>query len=124
MATAKNFTAREEQSTYYSVSSRKWLAKGSDVYVKEFTLREGEEVPWHSHTEIFDIFYCIQGQLRVDCIDMHTGSQLPSLELAVGDSAKVEVGTAHRPINPGPGICRFVIIQGVGTYDYLPYKKG
>ncbi|OWT53566.1 cupin domain-containing protein [Candidimonas nitroreducens] len=124
MATAKNFTAREEQSTYYSVSSRKWIAKGSDVYVKEFTLREGEEVPWHSHTEVFDVFYCVQGQLRVDCIDLRTSEPLPSLELGVGDSARVDVGTAHRPINPGPGVCRFVIIQGVGVYDYLPYKKG
>jgi len=124
MSTARNFTAREEQSSYYTVSSRRWIAKGSDVHVKEFTLLEGEEVPWHSHTEIFDVFYCLQGQLRIDRLDISTGEQQSSLELKVGDSAKVDVGTAHRPFNPGPGVCRFVIVQGVGTYDYLPYKKG
>jgi mannose-6-phosphate isomerase-like protein (cupin superfamily) len=122
MTTATNFTAREEQSAHYTVSSRKWLAKGSDVYVKEFTLAEKEQVPWHSHSEVFDIFYCIEGRLRVERIDIASGQRQPDLELGVGDSGKVDVGTAHRPFNPGPGVCRFIIVQGVGAYNYIPYK--
>ena len=33
----------------------------------------------------------------------------------------VDPGTAHEvmPANEG-GSCRFMIVQGVGTYDYLP----
>ncbi|HEY9461022.1 MAG TPA: cupin domain-containing protein [Paralcaligenes sp.] len=121
MTTATNFTAREEQSSHFTISSRKLVAQGSDVYVKEFTLAEKEEIPWHSHSNIFDIFYCIQGHLRVERIEISTGNRQPDMELNVGDSGKVDVGTAHRPFNPGPGPCRFINVQGVGTYDYLPY---
>ncbi|HEX4326419.1 MAG TPA: cupin domain-containing protein [Burkholderiales bacterium] len=122
MSTNTGVEGREEQARYYTVSSRKWLAEGSDVHVKEFTLAEGEEVPWHSHTQVFDIFYCIEGRLTIERVDVFSGARHDTLELAVGDSAKVEVGTAHRPFNPGPGRCRFVLIQGVGSYDFLPFK--
>ena len=121
MTTTPNFEAREEQNSHYTVSSRKWIAEGSDVYVKEFTLAELEEVPWHSHTEVFDVFFCLEGQMDIERIEIFSGQREPSLKLSVGDSAKVDVGTAHRPFNPGPGRCRFLIVQGVGVYDYLPY---
>jgi mannose-6-phosphate isomerase-like protein (cupin superfamily) len=122
MTTATNFTAREEQSAHFAISSRKLVAMGSDVYVKEFTLAEKEEIPWHSHSNIFDIFYCIEGRLTVERIEISSGKRQPDLELNVGDSGKVDVGTAHRPFNPGPGRCRFINVQGVGPYDYQPYK--
>ncbi|MGB6102462.1 MAG: cupin domain-containing protein [Pusillimonas sp.] len=117
-----NFSGRKEQHKAYTVSSRQWIAQGSDVYVKEFTLAEHEEVPWHHHTDIFDVFYCIEGHLIIEQMDVFTGESLPDLILTVGDSAKVEAGTAHHPFNPGPSRTRFVLIQGVGEYDYLPFE--
>jgi mannose-6-phosphate isomerase-like protein (cupin superfamily) len=113
---------REEQHAQYTVSSRKWIADGRDVSVKEFTLAAGEEVPWHHHTEVFDVFYCIEGQMRIGRIDLATQERLADEVLGLGDSVKIEVGTAHRPYNPGPGRLRFVLVQGVGHYDYIPYK--
>ncbi len=118
-----NFVGREEQNANYTVSSRKWIAKGSDVFVKEFTLAENEEVPWHHHTKVFDIFYCVEGSMTIERLDIDSGKRLDDLVLKVGDSAKVDVGTAHRPYNPAPERCRFLIVQGVGEYDYLPFKK-
>lgn len=112
---------KEQQHTNYVVTSRKIIAAGSDVYVKEFVLAPGEEVPWHYHTDIFDVFYCIEGQLNVDTADIFSREQLSTASLDVGDSFKVEAGVAHRPFNPGSGRCRFVIIQGIGAYDYLPF---
>jgi mannose-6-phosphate isomerase-like protein (cupin superfamily) len=123
MTSSTHFEGREEQSANYEVSSRRWLAKGSDVYVKEFTLAANEGVPLHSHTTVFDIFYVIEGKLSIECVDVATGENLPTIELAVGDSTKITVETAHRPFNHGPGVCRFVIIQGVGEYDFLPFNK-
>lgn len=122
MATTKRFAAQEEQSTNFTISSRKLVAKGTDVYVKEFLLAAKEEIPWHSHSNIFDIFYCLEGHLQVGRIEISSGRRQPDIELDVGDSAKVDVGTAHRPFNPGPAPCRFISVQGVGEYDYLPYK--
>lgn len=114
---------REEQHDAYTVSSRKWIAEGSDVYVKEFRLEAGEEVPWHHHSAVFDVFYCLEGRLIIERADVFTAEQLPATVLHVGDSAKVDVGTAHRPFNSGPDRCRFLIIQGVGAYDYIPFSS-
>jgi len=115
------FAGREEQSAHYSVSSRKWIAKGADTYVKEFTLAPGEEVPWHHHSSVFDVFFCLEGSMTIERADAATRAPLEPFVLEVGQSAKVEVGTAHRPFNSGTGRCRFLIVQGIGAYDFLPY---
>jgi mannose-6-phosphate isomerase-like protein (cupin superfamily) len=113
---------REERHAAYTVTSRKWIAQGLDVHVKEFTLAVAEEVPWHHHSIVADIFYCLEGQMKIERAEVATGNALPELDIAAGASAKVDVGTAHRVFNPGPGRCRFLIVQGVGHYDYLPYQ--
>jgi len=116
-----NIQGREEQAADYTVSSRKWVAEGSDVFVKEFTLEKDEEVPWHSHTAVFDVFYCIEGRMQIERQDLFSGERLAPFQLTVGDSAKVEPGTAHRVTNPHAASCRFLIVQGVGAYDFIPY---
>ena len=99
----KNFSAKEEQNPAYTVSSRKWIAEGSDVYVKEFTLGVGEQVPWHHHSAVFDVFYCLEGQLTIERRDVFTHERWEDLRLEVGEAGKVDVGTAHRPYNSGRG---------------------
>jgi mannose-6-phosphate isomerase-like protein (cupin superfamily) len=122
MSSTSSKAGKEEQHSGFEVSSRKVVASGSDVQVKEFTLAAGEQVPWHRHSEMFDVFYCLEGHLNIERADARTGIPLPELVLKVGESAKVEPGTAHRPFNPGPGPCRFVLVQGVGKYDYIPFE--
>lgn len=113
---------KEEQHSSYTVSSRKVVVQGSDVHVKEFRLVAGEEIPWHRHSHMFDVFYCLEGRLEIDLAEVRTGRRLPGIVLNTGESARVEAGTAHRPHNPGPRVCRFLLIQGVGKYDYIPYQ--
>ena len=121
MSNENQFKGREEQNSAYTVSSRKWVAEGSDVYVKEFTLAALEQVPWHHHSDVFDIFYCIEGCMTIEQIDIFSDEAMQTLTLQVGESVKVNIGTAHRPFNPGPGRLRFLLVQGVGQYDYIPY---
>lgn len=114
---------REKQSSNFAVSSRKIVAEGKDVHVKEFLLGPAEEVPWHHHTAVFDVFYCLEGRLNVDCAGVWSGERLPTVELGIGDSLKLEPGTAHRPHNPSDTErCRFLLVQGVGEYDWLRYE--
>lgn len=115
-------TGKEEQHTNYRVSSRKIVALGTDVQVKEFNLAADEEIPWHRHTQMFDVFYCLEGRLDIELADVESGQRLQTLVLKAGESAKVEVATAHRPHNCGSGMCRFLLVQGIGKYDYIPYK--
>jgi mannose-6-phosphate isomerase-like protein (cupin superfamily) len=104
------------------VASRKVVAEGKDVQVKEFLLGPGEEVPWHHHTEVFDVFYCLEGRLHVQCEEVWSGEARPTVELAVGQSLKLEPGMAHRPFNPSASErCRFLLVQGIGEYDWVRY---
>ena len=41
-------------------------------------------------------------------------------ELQPGDSCTVPPNTAHQVAGKNGGRCRFVIVQGVGKYDYFP----
>jgi hypothetical protein len=64
----------------------------------------------------------VEGQLTIQTAEVFSGERHPDLALATGQSALVEVGTAHRPFNPGPGRCRFLLLQADGSYDYIPFK--
>jgi quercetin dioxygenase-like cupin family protein len=113
----------EEQSKAYAVTGRKWIARSPTLTVMEFTLAPNEEVPLHYHSDTYDIFYCIEGSMRVECVDVETGKEYDEQVLNVGDSAKVPAKIAHRPYNPGPERCRFVIVQGFNKKDFLMYRK-
>ena len=119
---SNNQIGTEQQSANFAVSSRKIVAESADVQVKEFLLVPGEEVPWHHHSAVFDVFYCLTGSLTVERIDVFSGERLPSLVVHAGDSAKVEPGTAHRPFNATGSQCRFLNVQGVGIYDFVRFE--
>lgn len=109
----------ERQSSNFAVSSRKIVAEGIDVQAKEFLLGPGEEVPWHHHSFVFDVFYCLEGTLVVESADVFSGALNAPVELQIGQSLKLEPGTAHRPHNPSAmQPCKFLLIQGVGDYDF------
>ena len=109
-----------ESNLPYKVSSRKLVMEGKDMFVKEYTLAPGEVVPWHHHSNISDLFYCLEGDLLIELKDAFSGKAQEPIRLRVGESAKVDPGMAHQPTNAGAGVCRFVLIQGVGEYDFVP----
>ena len=114
--------AEYERNLPYKVSSRKLVMEGKDMFVKEFTLGPREVVPWHHHSNVSDVFYCIEGDLLIELKDVFSGEARESIRLRVGESARVDPGTAHQPTNAGSGVCRFLLIQGVGEYDFVPFK--
>jgi urease beta subunit len=42
----------------------------------------------------------------------------PCRQLAMGDRYKIPPGTAHRISNQSASECQFVLVQGVGRYDW------
>jgi len=83
-----------------------------------FTLAPGQFVPWHIHTEITDKFFCLQGRMVVS----HKGD-LKSAEFGVGESYTVPPGTPHQVSGKDGQRCRFAIVQGIGTYDFVPVTE-
>lgn len=98
----------------YVVEKREIVAETDDLSVKTFTLTADQEIPWHYHSQIIDTFYCLEGTLSVE-----TRAPRETHLLAVGESCAVPANTAHRVTGADGGV-RFLIVQGIGTYDYCP----
>jgi quercetin dioxygenase-like cupin family protein len=98
----------------YKVRDIRVVAKGADVLVREYTLGPGEVIPWHRHTEVSDYYYGLEGFVVVETRD--PGARH---EVGVGKSTTVSPPTVHQVSNPGTQPCRFLLIQGVGKYDFV-----
>jgi len=101
----------------YVIDDRQWIAKTPDVRVQILTLGKGQEVPWHYHTTVTDTFFCLDGPMVVNTNDKNTAH-----ELQVGETYDVPPKTAHQVMGKDWGPCRFLIVQGVGEYDFVPAK--
>lgn len=99
----------------YTIEDRQWIAETPDLRVQILTLANGQEVPWHYHTAVTDTFICLEGPMVVQ-----TRTADADHELQPGDGCTVPPHTAHRVAGKNGGRCRFVIVQGVGKYDYIP----
>ena len=90
------------------------IAQGADVLVREYTLDPGEAIPWHQHSEVSDYYYGLEGTVVIE-----TRDPAARHEIGVGQFAKVTPPTVHHVSNPGRQCCRFLLVQGVGKYDFV-----
>ena len=98
----------------YNVRSIHVVAKGADVLVREYTLDPGEAIPWHRHSAVSDYYYGLEGMVVIE-----TRNPAARHEVSVGQFATVTPPTVHHVSNPGAQPCRFLLIQGVGKYDFV-----
>lgn len=102
-------------SAAYEIENREMVAEGADLRVQVLTLAAGQSVPWHYHTEITDSFVCLEGPMVVE-----TRAPRATHLLAPGERCAVGPNTAHFVHGHNGGPCKFMIVQGVGTYDFMP----
>ena len=98
----------------YKVRNIRVVAKGADVLVREYTLDPREAIPWHRHSEVSDYYYGLEGMVLIE-----TRDPAARHEVGAGQFATVGPPTVHHVSNPGAQPCRFVLIQGVGKYDFV-----
>lgn len=98
----------------YRVRSIHVVAKGADVLVREYALDPGETIPWHRHSAVSDYYYGLEGTVVIE-----TRAPAARHEVAPGQSATVTPPTVHQVSNPGGAPCRFLLVQGVGPYDFI-----
>jgi quercetin dioxygenase-like cupin family protein len=104
----------EVQAKLYQVKKISLIAKGTDVLVREYELGPGESIPWHHHTQVTDHYYSLEGVVLIE-----TRAPAARHEVNPGESATVTPPTAHRVSNSSGNPCRFLLIQGVGQYDFV-----
>jgi quercetin dioxygenase-like cupin family protein len=98
----------------YKVHSIRVIAKGADVLVREYVLDPGEAIPWHRHSEVSDYYYGLEGTVVIE-----TRGPAARHEVGAGQSATIAPPTIHHVSNPSARRCRFLLVQGVGKYDFV-----
>ena len=102
--------------TAYDVEDQQLIVKTPDVWVQILTLGSGQKTPWHSHTAVTDTLICLDGPMVVKTLDVAKGRLLQA-----GETFAVPPKTPHQVLGKDGGPCRFLIVQGVGKYDFVPY---
>jgi quercetin dioxygenase-like cupin family protein len=102
------------QSQAYTVKSIEPVAIGSDVQARLFTLAPGETIPWHFHSAVTDWYFVLEGTLSIE-----TRAPADHRDLVVGESYRIAPKTAHLVSNRSEADARFLLVQGVGSYDFL-----
>ena len=99
----------------YEIAGRELVAEGADLRVQVLTLAAGQCIPWHYHSEITDQMVCLDGPMVVE-----TRAPRHTYHLGKGERCSVPPKTAHYVHGRDGGACRFLIVQGVGVYDFVP----
>ena len=99
----------------YKIERYERIAETAGLRASILTLASGDEVPWHKHNHVNDQFFCMDGAM---CIETRMPASATTLEK--GDTLKIPCGQPHRVMGLKGGSCQFLIIQGVGEYDFVP----
>jgi quercetin dioxygenase-like cupin family protein len=88
-----------------------------DVRVAEITLAPHTDTPPHEHTEVEEICYCLEGELT--CQNEGEAAAL----LRPGQKTTFPAGLDHQLKNNSEASCRFLLIHGVGRFNFVPTAK-
>ena len=104
-----------DASHLYEVEHRALHAERPGFRISELRLSPSQKVPWHYHNNVQDMFYVIEGQLR-----LFLREPTEEVRLGPGDSYAVIAGRPHFVTNGGDSSATFFVLQGIGEYDYVP----
>jgi mannose-6-phosphate isomerase-like protein (cupin superfamily) len=107
--------AIKDASHLYEVERRAEHAARPGFRITELQLSPSQKVPWHYHNNVADTFYVLAGSLRLFLRDPKE-----ELRLAVGESYRVAPRRPHLVANGGSTSATFLVLQGIGEYDFVP----
>ena len=105
----------KDASGQYEVERRVYYGQRPGFRIGELQISPTQKVPWHLHNNIDDTFYVVEGNIRLFLRDPDE-----DIRLAPGESYRVKAGRAHLVTNDGDTSATFLILQGIGEYDYVP----
>jgi len=105
----------KDASHLYEVERRARHAERAGFRISELQIRPRQQVPWHYHNNIQDTFYVLQGRVRLFLRDPKE-----EVRLGPGETYTVRERRPHLVTNGGEGSAVFLVLQGIGEYDYVP----
>ena len=105
----------KDASHLYEVERRETHAAREGFRINELTISTSQKVPWHYHTKTKDTFYVLEGEITIYLREPKEMKHLQRSEI-------FEVGPKrpHLVVNSGTESATFLILQGIGEYDYVP----
>ncbi len=97
--------------------SNREVLKTDNVLVRIMELEKDGSTEWHHHTEVADFFVCLEGVVQVETRDPARG-----VILHPGQHTEVVPVQVHRVVNRGEGRSQYLLIQGIGSYDFCVEK--
>ena len=103
-----------EPSSLDKAKNNREIVRTDNVLVREMVLEKDASTEWHHHSEVSDYFACLTGMVRVE-------TQNPDLAFSLhpGETAEVTPQQDHRVINIHDDRSVYLLVQGVGKYDFL-----
>jgi mannose-6-phosphate isomerase-like protein (cupin superfamily) len=107
--------AVKDASHLYEVERRVTHAARPGFRINELQISPKQKVPWHYHNNVQDTFYVLEGSIRV-----FLREPKEEVRLAVGESYTVTPRRPHLVVNGGGTSATFLVLQGIGEYDFVP----
>ena len=107
--------AMKDASHFYEVERRAEHAARPGFHITELQISKTQKVPWHYHSNVQDTFYVLQGQLRI-----FLQNPKEEVRLGPGNTYSVPPRRPHLVVNGGEGSATFLVLQGIGEYDFVP----
>ena len=105
----------KDGSHLYEVERRVEHAARPGFRITELQISPSQKVPWHYHSNVQDTFYVLDGQLRLFLRDPKE-----EVRLAPAQSYSVKPRRPHLVVNAGDSSATFLVLQGIGEYDFVP----
>jgi quercetin dioxygenase-like cupin family protein len=99
----------------YEVERRAEHAGRPGFRITELQISSNQKVPWHLHNNVQDTFYVINGQLR-----LFLREPKEEVRLRPGETYSVRPRRPHLVTNGGDDSATFLVLQGIGEYDFVP----
>jgi quercetin dioxygenase-like cupin family protein len=107
--------AVKDASHLYEVERRARHAERPGFRINELQISPTQKVPWHYHSNVGDTFYVLEGRIRVFMRDPKQ-----DVTLGPGETFAIPPRRPHLVTNAGETSATFLIMQGIGEYDFVP----
>jgi mannose-6-phosphate isomerase-like protein (cupin superfamily) len=107
--------ALKDASHLYEVEHRAEHAARPGFRITELRISPTQKVPWHLHTNVQDTFYVLEGRLRI-----FVREPKQEIRLGPGETYSVSPRRPHLVTNGGETSATFLVLQGIGEYDFVP----
>ena len=108
----------KDDAPFYEVERRAEHAARPGFRITELQISKTQKVPWHYHSNVQDTFYVLEGELRI-----FLQNPKEEVRLKPGETYTARARRPHLVTNGGNASATFLVLQGIGEYDFVPLLK-